>query len=86
MSAKLRAAKLRRPEFSDEALQLFRQLEAVPERLRRDNDEFKAQDRRLHKLLGLWGARLCTQVSVLDREEPPWVSSGRRPPEDVAEW
>ena len=85
MPAKTRVAKLRRPEFSDEALALFRQLEGVPERMRRDNDEFKAQDRRLHKLLGLWGPRLCTQVSVLDREEPSWVSSGRRPPEAIAE-
>jgi hypothetical protein len=54
--------------------------------MRRDNDAFFEQDRRLHKLLGLWGPRLCTQVSVLDPDEPIWVSSGRRPPEAVEEW
>jgi hypothetical protein len=30
---------------------------------------FKARDKELHQRLGLWGERLCSQVSVLDRDD-----------------
>jgi hypothetical protein len=52
MSVKLRQAKERRPQFSDETLVLFRILEATPMGLR-GTDEFKARDRELHRLLDL---------------------------------
>jgi hypothetical protein len=84
MPAKARVAKQRRPAFSDEALALFRQLEAVPERMRQDNREYHARDLELHRMLGLGGERICSVSSVLDRDEPLWITY--RPREAVAEW
>jgi len=52
MPAKLREAKERRPSFSAEVLELFRELNATPRR-RRETPEFKAKSKRLGVLLGL---------------------------------
>jgi hypothetical protein len=63
-----RVSRLRSPPFDAETLALFVDLEAAPPR-RGESDGFKAQDKELHQRLGLWGERLCSQVSVLDRRE-----------------
>jgi hypothetical protein len=75
----------RKPRIDDETLALFVELEAAPPR-RRESDSFKAQDKELHQRLGLWGERLCSQVSVLDRREehhrpgsPQAADTTRRP-------
>jgi hypothetical protein len=68
---KLRQAKDRRPQFSDETLLLFRALSATPQSMRKD-DDFQRSERRLHDLLGLDVEYLCTGGhSVLDTDERP---------------
>jgi hypothetical protein len=74
----------RRATFTAEALALFRQLEAVPERLRRDNREYRREERRLHDLLGLAGSFICVPCSLLDSDKPLWLEGGQ--PLRVAEW
>jgi hypothetical protein len=66
MPAKRRTPKERRPVFSDEVLELFRELDAVPLR-RRESSAFKSDDRRLARMLGLGFEWLCSQFSVTDR-------------------
>jgi hypothetical protein len=59
----------RRPTAPDETVELFRKLEATPMR-QRSTGEFRAQDKALHKMLGLGYERTCAAVSVLDCNEP----------------
>src|SRR5262245_6995965 len=58
MPARLREAKERRPQFSTEVLELFRELEGTPRR-RQKAPEFIAKSKRLAALLNLgnewWG-------------------------------
>ena len=68
MPVKLRQPKQRRAAFSAEALQLFRALEATPASLR-ENDEFRARDRELHRLLDLDAERVCS-IAVCFRPDP----------------
>jgi hypothetical protein len=65
-------AKARRPPSDDDAVELFRRLEAMPMRARR-SIAFRDEDARLHRLLGLYSEWRCSCVSVLDRSAaPPW--------------
>jgi hypothetical protein len=70
----------RTPPIDDEALKLFVELEATPP-ARRKSRAFDARDYELHRMLGLWGERRCSQVSVLDRgakaPPPPTLEIGR---------
>jgi hypothetical protein len=69
MSVKAKAPKGRKPTFTDDVLDLFRKLDAVPKR-QRLTSEFRAQDKELHRALGLWGDRICNARGVLDRDPP----------------
>jgi hypothetical protein len=74
----------RRATFSDEALALFRSLEATPQSLR-DGRDYKRQDRELHRLLDVAYVWLTEGFSVLDRRpEPQWRPT--TPPERIADW
>jgi hypothetical protein len=64
MPVKARTAKGRKSVFSDDALALFAELNAVP--LRNRDDDFKARDRELARMLGLGGQWLCSVASVTD--------------------
>ena len=48
-------------------LALFRRLEGVPLR-RRKSDQFRAEERQLHRLLHVYADAMCSSTSVLDRE------------------
>jgi hypothetical protein len=53
-----------------EAVELFRKLESASSRQRK-SDEFRAQDKALHRLLGLGYERIwAAAASVLDRRQP----------------
>src|SRR5262245_48649481 len=72
MPAKLREAKERRPSFSREVLDLFRELEATPARQRRA-PEFIAKSKRLGILLGLsdeWWMMLRVENANDSRPRP----------------
>jgi hypothetical protein len=69
MPVKARIAKDRWPAFSAQAVELFRQLEATPLRMRK-GDKFYERDLALHDLLGLGAERLCSVASVLDHRLP----------------
>jgi hypothetical protein len=56
----------RKPVIDDETLKLFVELERTPAG-RRKSEAFSDRDYELHKMLGLWGERFASQVSVLDR-------------------
>jgi hypothetical protein len=72
MPAKLRTAKGRRPQFSPEAIALFRELDAVPMR-RRKGREWDAAARQLSVLLDLESEWFCSagRCCVLDRSSAP---------------
>ena len=60
---------LRQPKFSDEALELFAQLE----HLSQDSEQFKSGSKRLASMLGLWEEFFFTGVTVNDKDpESPW--------------
>src|SRR5262249_15655867 len=71
---KAREAKERRPAFSVEALDLFRELEGTPPR-QRDSDESLAKSKRLASLLGLstewWGGQHVEHSDTL--QPPEWL-------------
>jgi hypothetical protein len=48
MSVKAKAGKGRKAVFSDEVIELFQRLDATPPR-RRKGDEFRAEEKALHK-------------------------------------
>jgi hypothetical protein len=70
MPVKARTAKARRRQFSDEALALFVELEAVPMR-RRDAPEWQAASHRLAEMLGLVDEWFCSGCDVLDCSARP---------------
>jgi hypothetical protein len=51
--------------FSDDVLSLFAELNRTPQR-DRESDAFKAEDRRLARMLGLGGPWLCSGASVVE--------------------
>jgi hypothetical protein len=53
-----------------EVIELFRALESTPARLR-TGDGFQERDLALHDALGLGNERVCSVVSVLDRDRGP---------------
>jgi hypothetical protein len=72
MPAKLREAKERRPQFSREVLDLFRELEGTPRRMRH-TPEFIAKSKRLAVLLDLtteWWAMLHVETANDPRPRP----------------
>ena len=63
-------ARPRRAAFSPEVIELFRQLEATPACLRKD-ENFRECEALLHELLGLSTEYHCSICSVLDRSLGP---------------
>jgi hypothetical protein len=58
----------RKPTFDTETIAEFARLEAVHDRLQ-DGDAFQKADYALHSRLGLGEERICSQVSIFDRNE-----------------
>ena len=72
MPVKARIPKERRPHFSNQALDLFIELERMPQ----SDPRFKQKSRQLAALLGLLDEWICSSTHVNDRSRAPAYPSG----------